>query len=73
MAGTDSNGVAGFAGNFNLWLKASGATHSGSIDIIASSIDSWLQYNWTGAIGNPRARATFGVFKSPLIYRRENY
>ena len=29
----------------------------------------WLQTN--GA--NPSARATFGVFKSPLIYRRENY
>lgn len=33
----------------------------------------WLQYNWTGAVANPKARATFGVFKSPLIYRRENY
>ena len=29
----------------------------------------WLQNS--GA--NPKARATFGVFKSPLIYRRENY
>jgi MSHA biogenesis protein MshQ len=26
---------------------------------------------WFGA--NPTARATFGVYKSPLIYRRENY
>ncbi|WP_363261021.1 DUF6701 domain-containing protein [Rhodoferax sp.] len=33
----------------------------------------WLQYNWTGAVGNAKARATFGVFKSPLIYRREDY
>ncbi|QTN26493.1 hypothetical protein HZ993_14270 [Rhodoferax sp. AJA081-3] len=33
----------------------------------------WLQFNWTGAVGNPRARATFGSFRSPLIYRRENY
>lgn len=33
----------------------------------------WLQHNWTGTVGNPAARATFGVFKSPLIYRRENY
>ena len=33
----------------------------------------WLQYNWTGTVGNPSARATFGVYKSPLIYRRENY
>lgn len=34
----------------------------------------WLQFNWTGAgISNPSARATFGVYRSPLIYRRENY
>lgn len=34
----------------------------------------WLQYPWTGsAAANPRARATFGIYKSPLIYRRENY
>ncbi|MBA3058535.1 MAG: LamG domain-containing protein [Gammaproteobacteria bacterium] len=41
---------------------------------LASTVNApWLQYNWTGALGNPKARATFGVFKSPLIYRRENY
>lgn len=33
----------------------------------------WLQFNWTGSVGNPRARAVFGTFKSPLLYRRENY
>jgi hypothetical protein len=34
----------------------------------------WLQFNWTGAgLTNPTARATFGIYKSPLIYRRENY
>lgn len=73
VTGTDSNGVAGFAGNFNLWLRAPGATHAGSIDITAT-VDSWLQYPWTGsAAANPTARATFGIYKSPLIYRRENY
>lgn len=73
VTGTDSNGVAGFAGNFNLWLRAPGATHVGSIDITAT-VDSWLQYPWTGsAAANPTARATFGIYKSPLIYRRENY
>ncbi len=47
-------------------------------------VDSWLQYNWgncngqsgadsTHLINNPCARATFGIYKSPLIYRRENY
>ncbi|NDP40468.1 MAG: hypothetical protein GZ093_17280 [Rhodoferax sp.] len=73
VTGVDSNGVAGFAGNFNLWLRAPGATHVGSIDITAT-VDSWLQYPWTGATAtNPSARATFGIYKSPLIYRRENY
>ena len=34
----------------------------------------WLRYNWTGTgLADPSGRATFGVFKSPLIYRRENY
>ena len=33
----------------------------------------WLQYNWSGAVGNPQASATFGVFKAPVIYKRENY
>ncbi len=68
VTGTDSSGVAGFAGNFNLWLKAPGTGHAGSIDITAN-VPAWLQ----GATGNPKARATFGVYKSPLIYRRENY
>ena len=65
-------GVAGFAGDFNLWLKAPGATHSGSFDVTAT-VPLWLQYNWSGTVGNPKGRATFGAFKSPLIYRRENY
>ena len=36
---------------------------------------SWLQFDWTvpGSPSNPRSRVTFGIFKSPLIYRRENY
>lgn len=34
----------------------------------------WLQYNWSGSVGNPTARATFGIYKSgPNIYRREVY
>lgn len=69
-------GVAGFAGNFNLWLRASGATHTGSIDITAT-VDTWLQFPWPkpsdAANINPWSRATFGIYKSPLIYRRENY
>lgn len=33
----------------------------------------WLQYNWGSGVGNPTARVRFGAYKSPLIYRRENY
>lgn len=72
VSGTDSDGVAGFAGNFNLWLKAPGSGNQGALDVTAT-VPAWLQFNWTGVVGNPKARATFGVYKSPLIYRRENY
>jgi len=68
-------GVTGFAGNFNLWLKAPGAGHAGSIDVTAT-VPSWLRYNWTGAVGNPKGRATFGVYRSKsdkVIHRREMY
>lgn len=34
----------------------------------------WLKFGWTGATpSNPAASVVFGSFKSPLIYRRENY
>ena len=65
-------GMTGFAGDFNLWLKAPGSAHSGSVDVTAT-VPAWLQFNWSGAVGNPKGRATFGIYKSPLIYRRENY
>lgn len=72
LVGVDSNGMAGFAGNFNLWLRAPGAGNPGSINVTAA-VPAWLQANWTGVVGNPVGRATFGIYKSPLIYRRENY
>lgn len=72
LLGVDSNGVAGFAGNFNLWLRAPGAGNPGSINVTAT-VPTWLQFNWTGVVATPVGRATFGAYKSPLIYRRENY
>ena len=73
VTGTDSNGVAGFAGNFNLWLRAPGSGNAGTIRVDAL-VPSWLQFNWTGTVGNPSARATFGVYRSgPIIHRREMY
>lgn len=52
----------------------------GRLDIIFP-VSSYLQYNWGNCNGqvtdtlndSPCARATFGIYKSPLIYRRENY
>lgn len=61
------------AGNGGLSLTKPGAGNSGYV-VITVTAPIWLQFNWTGAgNANPTSRATFGIFKSPLIYRRENY
>jgi MSHA biogenesis protein MshQ len=66
-------GVAGFAGNFNLWLRAPGTGFAGAVDLTAT-VPAWLQFKWTGVVGNPTARARFGVYRTgPVIYRREMY
>lgn len=62
----------GFVGDFNLWLKASGSGNSGTVGVTAT-VPSWLRYNWAGVAANPSARATFGIYKTPIIYMRENY
>jgi MSHA biogenesis protein MshQ len=70
-----------------LVLSAPGTGNSGSVDLTlnltdtvsgntclsatASAATAANMAAWFGA--NPTARATFGVFKSPLVYRRENY
>jgi len=46
------------------------AVPSLAVDSVAVGL-SWLQN--TDSTVNPNARATFGIFKSPMIYRRENY
>ncbi|MDE2417233.1 MAG: LamG domain-containing protein [Burkholderiales bacterium] len=49
-------------------------TATGAPGATATSVGApWLRFPWTGATGNPVARANFGIYKSPLIYRRENY
>lgn len=55
----------GFAGDFNLWLKAPGAGNAGS-GLVTPTMPAWL-----GTV--PPARVTFGIYKSPIIYLRENY
>jgi MSHA biogenesis protein MshQ len=40
----------------------------------ASAAAPWLKFGWTSATAtNPTSAANFGIYKSPLIYRRENY
>lgn len=60
------------AGLANLILPAPNL--SGSIDLTLT-VPTWLQYNWTGVMGNPRARVSFGRFRNTgeFIYQRENY
>jgi MSHA biogenesis protein MshQ len=65
----------GFAGNFNLWLKAPGVGNTGAVTV-TGNVPAWLQYPWGGgAATSPTARATFGVYKgaNEFIYLRENY
>lgn len=61
--------VAGDAG-----LKFSKPSVAGYVDFYVST-PGWLQFPWQGGAvnTNPSGRATFGVYKSRLIYMRENY
>ncbi|MDE2089995.1 MAG: hypothetical protein KGJ12_08245, partial [Gammaproteobacteria bacterium] len=63
------------SGDFNLWLKATGAGNTGSVTVTAT-VPTWLQFPWTGpANQNPSATASFGLYKGarPQIYLREVY
>jgi MSHA biogenesis protein MshQ len=63
------------AGSAGLKFSKPGSGNSGYVDIaIPLASQAWLQYPWTGAGNvNPSGRATFGIYKSKLIYIRENY
>jgi MSHA biogenesis protein MshQ len=61
------------AGNGGLVLSRPGSGNNGFVDITLSVPD-WLKFPWLGGSPvNPTAKAVFGIYKSPLIYRRENY
>lgn len=69
-------GNAGWADmTLNLGATPSGSSCTSATPGTATTANTpWLQFDWGGAGAvNPKARASFGVFKSPLIYRRENY
>ena len=74
--GSGNNGWADLT--LNLGATASGTQCSalgiGAGPVATTANMPYLQYNWTGTLGNPSARATFGVYKSgPTIFRREMY
>jgi MSHA biogenesis protein MshQ len=61
------------AGDAAFRLTAPGSGNNGYVTITVAT-PSWLKYPWTSSTAtDPSARATFGIYKSPLIYRRENY
>ena len=75
------------AGKLPLKLIKPGASHNGSVSLTlnigsvasgstcvsgASSSATAANLPWFGGT-NPVGRATFGVYRTPLIYRRENY
>lgn len=55
-----------------LTLSAPGVR--GCTDLILTA-PAWLQGRWSGATytENPKARATFGIFKEKVLFRRENF
>jgi MSHA biogenesis protein MshQ len=59
--------VAGKLPGGYMQLSAPGKNFSGSVDLTLNL----GALSWFGV--NPTARATFGIYSSPLIYRRENY
>ncbi len=62
------------AGSATLTLSAPLSGNSGSVDLILD-VPGWLEFNWSGTVGDPRARATFGVHRKAgeFIYQRENH
>ncbi len=74
---------AGNGGSVDLALQlgatASGQTCAavgGAAGAASTAAFAWLQGNWNGATAydqNPTTRASFGLYRSPLVYQRENY
>jgi MSHA biogenesis protein MshQ len=73
LRGTSSGNVSLLAGDAVMTLTKPGIGNSGYVDITINT-PNWLKYPWSSVTpGNAVGRATFGIYKSPLIYRRENY
>jgi len=73
LRGVLSGTVTWLAGDGSLVMSRPGPGNSGYVDITLTVSD-WLKFPWQGGANiSPTARATFGIYKSPLIFRRENF
>ncbi|HZE91111.1 MAG TPA: LamG domain-containing protein [Rhizobacter sp.] len=82
VTGDTTATVAAIAsGRIPLTLSKPTGGHRGYLDVVVTA-PSWLQYDWRGCMGqavstlfddNPCARASFGFYKSPMIFSREMY
>ena len=59
------------SGSVDMALNVGSAASGNTCVAATQSAATAASLGWFGA--NPSARATFGLYKSPLIYRRENY
>lgn len=67
---------AGNSGSADLCVDLGPDPGGGTVCAATSANLPFLQGKWppgTNLDNDPTARATFGIYKSPLIYRRENY
>jgi len=73
--GAGNDGWTDLTLNLNAAAAGTQCTAVGGVGAAATTANApWLMYNWTGAVGNPQSRATFGIYKSgPVIFRRERY
>jgi MSHA biogenesis protein MshQ len=61
------------AGDAGFKLTRPGSGKNGYVDITVST-PAWLSYPWASSTPSAaKGRATFGTYKSPLIFMRENY
>jgi MSHA biogenesis protein MshQ len=61
------------AGDAGFKLTRPGSGKNGFVDITVTT-PAWLSYPWVSSTPSAaKGRATFGTYKSPLIFMRENY
>lgn len=68
-----NNPLASGVSQFSLSAPLPAGTR-GALDLTLN-VPAWLEYNWTGVVGDPKSRVTFGLHRKAdqFIYQRENY